>query len=411
MSISPVMSDCEIFLKEVVVSLQPTDPIGWNTCCNKVDVVCNEEKIVKIIIRNNVFKGTLPPAISRLSKLEHLELMFGELSGTIPSSIVELKSLQNLILSNNKLSGTIPNFENMKSLSILKLKNNSFSGPLPPSIGSIPYITVLDLSYNSFNGTIPETFGNFNDLTNLFLSNNQLSKPIPEKVEKMLKKNPQFEIGILKEVTETNTPKLTPSPTSSPNIFTTEINFSMIIVISITAFILIIGLIIIFACSHFSRKKRAIKENLEFEAIKKPSQSDSPNLANIPSKDELVYDPNSPLPSEVTRYSEKRTSSPLVNERITALSQETSQLSQPRTRISQVPPSDIVLPTFESPSPLPTHMYQASLPIPSPIPDFRYDPNEPLPHETPSPVRSLSVRDPNSILPEESISVVGVVRR
>jgi len=158
--------------------------------------------------------GKIPLWISRLAKLEMLDLSNNRLTGPIPSWINGLQLLFFIELSNNSLTGNIPttlmempmlqsekNFVRLdpKYLelpvfwtpsrqyrllnafpNVVNLSNNNLTGTIPPEIGHLKVLNVLDLSSNSFSGQIPPEINNLTSLQVLQLSNNQLTGEVPQ---------------------------------------------------------------------------------------------------------------------------------------------------------------------------------------------------------------------------------------
>ncbi|KAB1222514.1 hypothetical protein CJ030_MR2G024884 [Morella rubra] len=124
--------------------------------------------------------GTIPPAISYLSKLVYLDLSGNQLSGIIPPEIVLLANLEVLHLFQNQLNGSIPKeIGHLRSLTDLSLSENLLDGPIPTSLGNLGNLTVLYLHQNNLSGSIPEKIGNLISLTMLYLYENQLDGSIP----------------------------------------------------------------------------------------------------------------------------------------------------------------------------------------------------------------------------------------
>ncbi|KAF7110376.1 hypothetical protein CFC21_110492 [Triticum aestivum] len=156
--------------------------------------------------------GQIPLWISKLAKLEMLDLSLNQLTGQIPSWIDELGFLFFLDISSNKLTGDIPakllsmpmllSERNAAKLdtrflelpvfwtpsrqyrtvgafpSKLCLDNNNFTGVIPPEIGQLQMLDILNLSSNSLTGEIPQEICNLTNLQILDLSNNQLTGEI-----------------------------------------------------------------------------------------------------------------------------------------------------------------------------------------------------------------------------------------
>jgi len=128
-------------------------------------------------------KGTIPPELGRLDKLEELWLYGNELSGTIPPELGNLERLEVLDLSDNELTGPIPpELGGLVELKHLLFQNNSLEGALPPELGSLAELEVLSIKGNDLSGPIPAVLGDLASLKNLSLHNNELSGPIPSEL-------------------------------------------------------------------------------------------------------------------------------------------------------------------------------------------------------------------------------------
>jgi Leucine-rich repeat (LRR) protein len=157
--------------------------------------------------------GQIPLWISKLTKLEMLDLSFNNLSGPIPPWIDGLGFLLFLDISSNKLTGDIPaalikmpmllseknaakldtkflelpvfwtpsrQYRMVSAFPIsLSLAGNNFTGVIPPEIGQLKMLDVLNLSSNSLTGEIPQQICNLTNLQGLDLSDNQLTGAIP----------------------------------------------------------------------------------------------------------------------------------------------------------------------------------------------------------------------------------------
>ncbi|MDE2783481.1 MAG: Ig-like domain-containing protein [Gemmatimonadota bacterium] len=125
-------------------------------------------------------KGTIPPELGRLDKLEQLWLYGNELSGTIPPELGALESLELLDLSHNELTGPIPpELGGLVKLKHLLLQNNSLDGALPLELGNLAELEVLTINGNDLSGRIPAALGDLATLTNLSLHDNGLAGRIP----------------------------------------------------------------------------------------------------------------------------------------------------------------------------------------------------------------------------------------
>lgn len=139
--------------------------------------------------------GQMPPSMSRLRRLEVLDLSGNFLEGPIPDELYA----KNLDLSSNALVGTVSPFilastwnldlhQNLLGPTLASellpadypfqqgsfdLSRNAFSGPLPIlSTNASLSMAYLDLSHNNFTGTLPLSM---RSVTRLDLSSNELS--------------------------------------------------------------------------------------------------------------------------------------------------------------------------------------------------------------------------------------------
>ncbi|XP_029607746.1 p53-induced death domain-containing protein 1 isoform X2 [Salmo trutta] len=119
---------------------------------------------------------SLPPSLSSLSLLVHLDLSFNLLS-SFPPCLLTLPLLSTLLLGHNHLTDLPPSFSPLPALRYLSLLGNSLAS-LPPSLGQLKSLHTLDVSYNLLE-TLPEEIGALEELVKLELSHNRL-KRLPE---------------------------------------------------------------------------------------------------------------------------------------------------------------------------------------------------------------------------------------
>ncbi|CAM6126355.1 unnamed protein product [Calypogeia fissa] len=125
-------------------------------------------------------RGTLSPALGKLSELRLLSITFNRLSGELPKDIGDLKSLQILDLRSNLLTGQIPSeLGKLSHLRVLNLDNNAFRGHIPTELSSCQKLRRLSLSGNVLSGSIPPSLGSLPGLQRLHLSYNNLVGSIP----------------------------------------------------------------------------------------------------------------------------------------------------------------------------------------------------------------------------------------
>ncbi|XP_050112045.1 receptor-like protein 2 isoform X3 [Malus sylvestris] len=170
--------------------------------------------------------GHIPAWISKLGKLEVLDLSFNRLTGTIPGWLGTLPHLFFLLLNDNLISGEFPKelcrlqalvsqkaanetghcslelpvyFQRGNNATVLasqykylpnmprviSLRNNSLRGSIPFEIGQLQFLQQLDLSINNFSGNIPDQIANLPKLERLELNSNRLSGEIPSSLSNL----------------------------------------------------------------------------------------------------------------------------------------------------------------------------------------------------------------------------------
>jgi Leucine Rich Repeat len=91
-------------------------------------------------------------------------------SGAIPSSITKLTKLEVLNLNSNFVQGKIPwwLFQKLSQLRFLDLFFNEFTGTLPGStLAEMSNLEYLDISQNPLHGVLPTELGQLSHLTDL----------------------------------------------------------------------------------------------------------------------------------------------------------------------------------------------------------------------------------------------------
>ncbi|XP_057841832.2 receptor like protein 27 [Cryptomeria japonica] len=144
-------------------------------------------KIQHLLLNDNLFNGSIPPSLGKLSLLEQLNLANNFLTGVIPPSLSECSFLQILNLANNNLEGSLPHeFSRLSKLYSLIVHSNNLRGSLPPSIANCSELQVLDVGNNSFGGEIPTFVGNLPKLRVLVMKDNNFTGSIPSKIGHLL---------------------------------------------------------------------------------------------------------------------------------------------------------------------------------------------------------------------------------
>jgi len=114
---------------------------------------------------------SLPPEISELKNLTHLNIYYNRLT-SLPSELSELKNLTQLNISYNRLTSLPPEISELKNLTQLKISNNRLTS-LPPEISELKNLTQLKISNNRLT-SLPPDISELKNLTQLDISGNQL---------------------------------------------------------------------------------------------------------------------------------------------------------------------------------------------------------------------------------------------
>ena len=156
-----------------------TPTVNWDG----VTVSGTPRRITRLVLRDRLLTGTIPPELGALARLTNLDLSGNRLTGTIPSELGQLSNLEVLTLHNNRLSSEIPSsLGQLSDLKNLNLHSNQLGGPIPTELGQLSNLEVLYLHNNRLTGTIPSELGSLGSLDNLWLSNNRLSGSIPSEL-------------------------------------------------------------------------------------------------------------------------------------------------------------------------------------------------------------------------------------
>ncbi|CAI7804806.1 unnamed protein product [Closterium sp. NIES-53] len=181
----------------------------WRTekdCSQWEGVTCTPQGAVVKIELNFWETGPIPPTITALNSLQHLEIsgvnITGSLpvslgalltlttvsirsstsgcSGRIPRSLSSLTNLVSLDLLGHKFSqGIPPALSHLKRLTYLSLNVNQLSGPIPPALGTLWNLKTLHLAHNRLTGAVPRQLSGLSRLEELSLQENQLIGPLP----------------------------------------------------------------------------------------------------------------------------------------------------------------------------------------------------------------------------------------
>jgi len=160
-------------------TLQQSDECGWGG--GWIEMRCDSlSGVVYLRSGEQKVSGTIPPEISLLTALTHLDLDLNSLTRTIPPQLSTLTALAVLDVSGNDLTGTIPTqLSEITTLRWLDLQNNQLTGSIPPQLSALRGLTRLHLQSNALTGSIPRQLYALTMLQDLRLHSNQLMGTIP----------------------------------------------------------------------------------------------------------------------------------------------------------------------------------------------------------------------------------------
>lgn len=143
-------------LKEFVGNLTNGSIIaGWSgqpNCCSWDGVLCEENRVVKLILSGKGLKGVVSESLVHLDQLKFLDLSYNHLEGGWPHDFSNLQQLETLNISHNFLSGKVwESIGRLKAIQSLDLSGNSFTENLT-QFGEFPNMVELNISSNSFSG-------------------------------------------------------------------------------------------------------------------------------------------------------------------------------------------------------------------------------------------------------------------
>lgn len=139
-------------------------------------------RLTSLSLNLNNFTGSLPPSLSALQRLKFLQLSgLRGISGSAPSALGRLASLEYVSLTSSPLQGSIPDsFSALTNLTYWDMAAVGFSGSLPSWISRLSGLGYLGTQRNNFSGSIPPELGRLSGLFSIDLSYNKLSGSIPE---------------------------------------------------------------------------------------------------------------------------------------------------------------------------------------------------------------------------------------
>ncbi|XP_057954862.1 tyrosine-sulfated glycopeptide receptor 1-like isoform X2 [Malania oleifera] len=223
--IPPLLSyACNQHDRNSLLSISPSfSPLlNWPSnanCCLWEGIACDPNGwVTHIWLPSRGLSGSIPPSLTNLTQLSHLNLSHNSFAGPLPddffSSLNHLKildlsfnklhgelpslvtsngspiSLQILDLSSNYFQGSLfqsPFLQAAWNLSSLNVSNNDFVGLIPSSICSNSnLVRLLDFSFNDFSGQIPHELGKCSKLEVFRAGFNSLIGPLPANIYHML---------------------------------------------------------------------------------------------------------------------------------------------------------------------------------------------------------------------------------
>lgn len=131
------------------------------------------QTLTRLDLKHNDLSGSLW-ATSLPPSLQYLSLSWNRLNGPVDRLLTRLNRLNYLDLSLNQFTGTIPSNIFTFPITNLQLQRNLFSGPVRP-FGQVS-ITTVDLSHNSLSGPVSPMFST---VQNLYLNNNRFTGHVP----------------------------------------------------------------------------------------------------------------------------------------------------------------------------------------------------------------------------------------
>ncbi|KAK1567701.1 hypothetical protein Q3G72_015409 [Acer saccharum] len=136
--------------------------------------------VVSIALKGQNLSGIVPPELSKLRYLQHLDLSRNVLSGSIPPEWATMRLVE-LSFMGNRLTGPFPKVvTKITTLLNLSIEGNHFSGPIPPEIGKLINLQKLIISSNAFTGRLPAELAKLTNLTDMRINDNNFSGKIPE---------------------------------------------------------------------------------------------------------------------------------------------------------------------------------------------------------------------------------------
>ena len=141
----------------------------------------------------------IPPELSKLKSLVHLDLRSNNIEGTLPTNFGDMRLLRYVNLNDNSITGMVPTqLYKMYGMEYLNLGNNLLTGSISTYIGGLINLRAIHLGYNYFSGTIPSELAMSTLLGAIHLAGNTLSGTIPSSLCSQRGKYEMFDLEVLK---------------------------------------------------------------------------------------------------------------------------------------------------------------------------------------------------------------------
>ena len=169
--------------------LPPKHPLrtwGTGNTTNITDwdrIIVYDNRVQTLDLGGQGIAHTIPPEISGLTSLGHLNFSHNNLQGSIPPEIGNLTRLTVLYLDSNSLTGAIPTqLSKLTRLRILDLSINKITGNIPPELSGLRNLRVLRLHQNNLAGNIPWELGRLTNLGTFLVGGNNFSGKLPARL-------------------------------------------------------------------------------------------------------------------------------------------------------------------------------------------------------------------------------------
>jgi hypothetical protein len=173
-----------VLLLAAAMTVFGSPPAALALGCYTMDQWATRTSTTKIDCVSGPAGQTLPPELSNLQQLEHLDVCSSNLVGTLPDTFQSLPKLTHVALCDNALTG-IPMyaFQDLPDLHYLDLSKNLFNGSLPAYSSMYPAkLATMRLDNNQLFGVLPRGLAQMTLLERLAVENNRLTGTIPSAI-------------------------------------------------------------------------------------------------------------------------------------------------------------------------------------------------------------------------------------